>query len=349
MSDVLRNSSAELRVEIPKIIDNYQLLEKQSSSATCSAVVKADAYGLGIDHIAPALFSNTACDTFFVASIVEAVELRAIIKEPRIYVFNGLFAGQVDTFVEHNITPILNDLNQIGLWQGRTEPCAIHFDTGINRLGLMPSEADRFFNEKQDLNVDLVLSHFIQSEIPNHPSNQIQLDQFCRIRYQLPNAKASLCNSAGIFLGKEYHFDMLRPGIMLYGGNPGLTRNPHGIKQAFEIHAQVLQIRELEVGMSVGYNSLWTAPDKARVAILNVGYADGTLKTSDHMAKVFIGGHMASVVGKVSMDMIAIDISDDKFNKVTVTDFAEVTGANITLEKVAENSTLSHYELLTGI
>lgn len=348
MSNVLCDASAELRVDLSVIIDNYQTLSAQSNAA-CAAVVKADAYGLGMEKVAPALYNNTNCDTFFVANLVEAVKLRSILKEPKIYVFNGLFKDQASAYLEHDITPILNDPNQIQFWNGKKKPCGIHFDTGINRLGFSAQQSEEFFNAHHDLNIDLVLSHFIQSEIPNHPSNEIQLDQFMRVRYQLPNAKASLCNSAGIYLGEEYHFDLLRPGIMLYGGNPGLTKRPDGIKQAFEIKSKILQIRELEAGMSVGYNSLWTAPEKSRIAILNVGYADGTLKTSDRNASVFIGGYQASVVGKTSMDMIAINITDPKFDKVSINDFAEILGSNITLEMVAENSTLGHYDLMTGI
>lgn len=348
VADVLNDASAVLHVDLETIIDNYNTLNAQSNAA-CAAVVKADAYGLGMEQVASALFHNTECDTFFVANLVEAVKLRSILKNPKIYVFNGLFKDQVETYLEQDITPILNDPNQVQLWNGKRQPCGIHFDTGINRLGFSDKHAEEFFNSKHNLNIDLVLSHFIQSEIPNHPSNEIQLDQFMRVRYQLPNAKASLCNSAGIYLGKDYHFDLLRPGIMLYGGNPGLSKRPEGIKQAFEIKAKILQIRELEAGMSVGYNSLWTAAEKSRIAILNVGYADGTLKTSDKNSSVYIDGHIAKVVGKTSMDMIAIDISEPKFDKVTVNDLAEILGSNITLEMVAENSTLGHYELMTGI
>ena len=348
MSDVLSDTSAELRVDLSTIIDNYQTLSAQSSAA-CATVVKANAYGLGMEQVAPALFHNTNCDTFFVANLNEAIRLRSYLKEPKIYVFNGLFEGQVDAYLEHNITPILNDPNQIQLWDGKKNPCGIHFDTGINRLGFSTQQSEEFFNTQNNLNIDLVLSHFIQSEIPNHPSNEIQLDQFMRVRYQLPNAKASLCNSAGVYLGKDYHFDLLRPGIMLYGGNPGLPKRPDGIEQAIEIKAKILQIREIEAGMSVGYNSLWTAAEKSRIAILNVGYADGTLKTSDRNGTVFIGDHLAKIIGKTSMDMIAIDITDPKFDKVAINDFAEILGSNITLEMVAENSTLGHYELMTGI
>ncbi|MDG1437572.1 MAG: alanine racemase, partial [Emcibacteraceae bacterium] len=209
MSDTLRNSSAELRVDISKIINNYQTLASHSSSVTCSAVVKANAYGLGLSHVAPALYHNTDCDTFFVANLVEAIELRTLLKEPRIYVFNGLFADEIDTYLEHNITPFLNDLSQVALWCGRAEPCGIHFDTGINRLGLTAPETEQFLNENYPLNLSLAISHLVRSDELEHPTNAKQLEKFKKINGALPNTRTSLCNSAGIYLGSDYHFDMV--------------------------------------------------------------------------------------------------------------------------------------------
>ena len=349
VSEVLDNASASLHVDLSAIINNYQILKSQSSNADCAAVVKANAYGLGMEHVAPALYNHADCDTFFVANLVEGVKLRKILPDAVIYVFNGLFADQVDTYLEYNIRPIINELSQARLWQGRPEPCGIHFDTGINRLGLDEEETDYFLNNRPDLNLSLMMSHFIQSEIGNHPSNQIQLDRFMRIRYMLNDVPASLCNSGGIYLGTDYHFEMLRPGIMLYGGNPGLPTLPEGLKHTVELRAKILQIRKLQPGMAVGYNSLWTADKNVRIALLNVGYADGLYNTRDFSARVFVGGHIAPVIGKVSMDMIAIDLTDPKFDHVTVTDDVELMGPNITLEMVAEVSTLGQYELLTGI
>lgn len=340
---------ATMTVHLGSIINNYQILRSNSSTAECAAVVKADAYGLGMDHVAPALYHEGGCKVFFVANLVEAITLRALLPDAVIYVFNGVFEDQVDVFLEHDIRPVLNYLSQISLWQGTSAPCAVHFDTGINRLGLSEDETEQFLNNRHDLNVSLILSHLIQSEMAGHPSNEMQLDRFIRIRYQLPNAKASLCNSGGIFLGEDYHFEMLRPGIMLYGGNPGLPSLPDGLRHVAELHGRILQIRKLKPGMAVGYNSLWTAGTDARIAIVNVGYADGTYNTSDHNQRVFVGGHVAQMVGKVSMDMVAINITDEKFDHVSHKDDVELLGANITLEMAAEVSTLGQYELLTGI
>lgn len=345
----MNNSSARLDVDLSAVINNYQTLASQSSNAECAAVVKANAYGLGMDQVAPAIYHNTSCRTFFVANIVEAVCLRTLLADAIIYVFNGLFADQIDVYKEHNLRPVLNDLSQVALWDGNSEPCAVHFDTGINRLGLSEGETSKFLNSKHTLNIQLVLSHLISSEKLQDQSNQIQLDKFKKISDALENSPASLANSGGIYLGRDYHFDLIRPGIMLYGGNPGLSALPCGLKSVFELQARILQIRELSAGTSVGYNALWTAKRPSRIALLNVGYADGPLKTSDFTANVFVASALAPIIGKVSMDMIAVDITGEQFDSVTVTDFVEVLGSNITLEMVGEVSTLGQYELLTGI
>ena len=348
-TDVLNKSSARLDVDLSAVVSNYQTLASQSTHADCAAVVKANAYGLGMEQVAPAIFHNTICRTFFVANIVEAVDLRKLLPEAVIYVFNGVFADQIDIFQEYDLRPVLNDLSQVALWEGTDAPCAIHFDTGINRLGLNEDETDKFLNSKSTLNIKLALSHLISSEKPQDENNKIQLDRFKKISSALADVPASLANSGGVYLGSDYHFDLLRPGIMLYGGNPGLGALPSGLKNVAELKARILQIRKLGTGMSVGYNALWTAKRPSRVAILNVGYADGPLNTSDFAAHVYVAGALAPVIGKVSMDMIAVDITDANFDSVGVTDFAEVLGSNITLEMASEVSTLGQYEFLIGI
>ena len=343
--EVLKNSSARLDVDLDNIINNYLLLAGVAPHADCAAVVKANAYGLGMDQVAPAIYHNTNCNIFFVANLVEAVNLRSLLPDAVIYVFNGLFADQVDTYLAHNIRPIINDLSQVELWSGRTEPCAVHFDTGINRLGLSELETDKFLNSFNSLNLSLILSHLVSAEQADNETNKIQLEKFTKISEELNDIPASLANSAGIYLGEGYHFDMLRPGIMLYGGNPGLPTRPAGLKDTATLKARILQIRDLPPGMSVGYGAKWTAQKPTRVALLNVGYADGTFKTSDGNVHIFISGAYAPVIGKVSMD----DITAGEFDGVTVTDFAEILGSNITLEMVSKVSTLGQYELLTGI
>ncbi len=347
--DVLQNSSAVINVDLNAIINNYQILSGRSSSADCAAVVKANAYGMGLEHVASAIFYNTKCKIFFVANLKEAVALRSSIKDAIIYVFNGLFPDQIECYLDHNIRPVLNDLSQIKMWQGKAEPCAIHFDTGINRLGLSDQQTEQFLNSETNLNLALILSHLIASDLPDDADNKIQLNKFKKITDALPDVPASLCNSAGIYLGKDYHFNLLRPGIMLYGGNPRALALPQGIKPVFEIMGKILQIRHLETGSSVGYNALWTAKKPSRIALINVGYADGYLKLNDNRGLVFVCDQIVAVIGKVSMDMIAIDITGHEFDKLMPEDEVELIGKNITLEMASEVSTLGHYELLTSV
>ena len=349
LSDVLRNASAALNVDLGAIIHNYTLIKSQSSTAECAAVVKANAYGLGMDVIAPTLYNKTGCNTFFVANLVEAVKLHAILPTAIIYVFNGLFEDQIETYVENNIRPILSDPGQIELWNGKKEACAIHFDTGINRLGLSEQQAEEFLNGSPDLNLSLVMSHLVRSEEKGHPTNAAQLNRFKKITDELSNIPASLSNSGGVFLGPEYHFDLLRPGIMLYGGNPGLPQLPSGIKNAVEVKGKILQIRHLEIGETVGYNAIWKAERPSKIAVINVGYADGQLKVADLKTQVFVAGHHATIVGKTSMDMVAVDITGPEFDQITIKDEVELIGTNITLEMACEVSTLGQYEILTGI
>jgi alanine racemase len=348
-ADISKSAAAVLNVDLNCIIENYQTLASQSTKADCSAVVKANAYGLGMDHIASALYHNSKCTTFFVANIVEAIELRALLKDAVIYVFNGLFEDQIDLYLDHDIRPILNDLLQVALWNDHTAPCALHFDTGINRLGFSENETEQFLNTKSDLNISLILSHLSSSDQPDDPANKNQLQKFKKIVAAMPNIPASLCNSAGIFLGEDYHFDLLRPGIILYGGNPRTLPLPDGIKSTFQIKGKILQIRELKTGMSVGYNGIWTSKKPSRIALINIGYADGYLKLNNNIGKAHLNGEIVPVIGKVSMDMIAIDITGPNFDKICPNDEIELIGSNITLEMASEVSTLGHYELLTGI
>jgi alanine racemase len=344
-----KSGLASFNLNLDTVINNYQTLAGQSSRADCAAVVKANAYGMGMAEIAKALYENTKCRTFFVANLYEAVTLRSHVKDADIYVFNGLFDDQVDCYLEHNIRPILNELSQVKLWQGKKEPCAIHFDTGINRLGFNEDDTERFLGSGYDLNLSLILSHFIRSDEADHNDNKKQLERFTKIRNELPNSPASLCNSAGIYLGEEYHFDLLRPGIMLYGGNPRAIPLPADIRLVFDIKVRILQIRNIKKDMTVGYNATWQAQKNSRIALLNVGYADGYLTLNSNKGKVWLNGEIVPVIGKVSMDMVAIDITGSKFDKIAVLDEVELLGPNIPLEMASEVSSLGQYELLTGV
>jgi alanine racemase len=340
---------ANLNIDLEAIAHNYKTLSNQSTSADCAAVIKANAYGLGMIEVANELHYNNGCKIFFVANLREAICLRKSLQDAIIYVFNGLFSDQINCYMEYNIRPILNDISQIKLWNENSAPCAIHFDTGINRLGLSEEETDQYLNKKHDLNISLILSHLTRSEEVNHDDNKKQLTKFQKISRALTNIPASLANSAGIYLGKEFHFDLMRPGIMLYGGNPGLNSLPPSIRPTFEVMGKILQIRHVKRGMSVGYNATWTAKNDTRIAIVNMGYADGYLRSNENGGHAFLCGCKVPIIGKISMDMIALDISGPNFDHTLVGNDVEFIGKNITLEMVSQVSRLGAYQILTTL
>ena len=351
--DFPSDAQATLTINLKAIVDNYKSCIHLSGGVECAAMVKADAYGMGIEKVAPALYKNAGCKNFFVANLAEAIKLRNFTPDAVIYVLNGIFQNHIEYFIRHNIRPVLNDIEQIRLWAetstANRPPCAIHFDTGINRLGLSPAESDIFINDiklRESLDISLIMSHLACSDDPTNPMNEKQLADFKAITQHFPGVKASLANSGGILLGPDYHFDLVRPGLLLFGGNPSRADIPENINVAFQITGKILQIRTLEIGQSVGYGSTWTAKRRCHIATINIGYADGYLQTFNNCGFAFANNTKLAIVGRVSMDMIAVDVTD--INITTGSD-VELLGEHITLEMASEVSTLSQYEILTGV
>ena len=351
--DFPADAQATLTIDLGVIVDNYKNCRQLAGGVECAAMVKANAYGMGIEQVAPALFKNAGCRIFFVVNLAEAITLRGFIPDATIYVLNGVFPGHVDYFIQHNLRPVLNDLNQIRLWADvppeNRPACAIHFDTGINRLGLSPDESQCFTNDKKlrdELDIALIMSHLACSDEPENIMNNRQLEDFKAIVKHFPDTPASLANSGGILLGPDYHFDLVRPGLMLFGGNPTKGKLPDCIKSVFQITGRILQIRTLKAGQSVGYGATWTADRPCHIATINIGYADGYLTMFNNCGWAFAQDTKLPVVGRVSMDMIAVDVTDIKIE--TGSDI-ELLGEHITLEMTSEVSTLSQYEILTGV
>ena len=248
---------------------------------------------------------------------------------------------------------MLNDLDQIRLWAdgspANRPPCAIHFDTGINRLGLTPKETAAFIEDtglRAKLDISLVMSHLACSDDETNPMNGQQLADFKKIIMHFPGIPASLANSGGILLGPDYHFELVRPGLMMFGGNPARGEMPENIKPVFQISGKILQIRRLEAGQSVGYGATWTAKRPCHIATINIGYADGYLQMFNNCGSAYAKDTRLAVVGRVSMDMIGVDVTDIK---IVPGEDVELLGEHITLEMASEVSTLSQYEILTGV
>ena len=345
--------AARLTVRLSAITANYNSY-RAAGSAAVGAVVKADAYGLGADAIAPAL-AAAGCDSFFVARLDEGVRLRAVLPNARIFVFDGAEAGSVPALIAHRLIPCLNSLAQIAAWRAAaghtTLDAAVHVDTGMSRLGLSPGELATLAAEHRTrlagLNLVLVLSHLACSDEAANPMNAAQLSRFQQALAMLPPAPASLAASHGTFLGPEYHFDLLRPGVALYGANPVPGRaNP--MQTAAVLTGKVLQLRRIDSGDPVGYAATFHATRPSMLATIALGYADGVPRALSGRGMAAIGGHRAPIAGRVSMDTIILDVTDFAVPP-QVGDDAEILGDTISLGEVAATAGTNEYEVLTRL
>jgi alanine racemase len=354
-------AGAVLTVDVAAIRDNWRLLAKLGGKAECGAAVKGDAYGLGIAPVARALW-DAGCRSFFVARPKEGEELRGHLPEAVIYVLDGLFAGQAEFYAKLDLRPALISIDEAREWAsfgrvyGRKLACALHIDTGINRLGF-PLDgfaallADKFTMEW--LNLALVMSHLACADEPSHPLNARQRDAFASVRRQLPGVAASLANSSGIFLGPAYAHDLVRPGIALYGGNP-LPGKSNPMLPVVHLEATVMQLRDVAAGETVGYGATWAAKRPSRIAVLGAGYKDGIPRalSSRHEqgpAQVVIAGRRCPIVGRVSMDMMAADVTDLPRHAVVRGTRAEILGRHIGADEAAAWAGTISYELFTRL
>ena len=359
--DTAASGTALLTIDLDALAANYHRLRDLAAPAECAAVVKADAYGLGMAEIAPALL-RAGCRTFFVATLAEAEELRAVLPEAVIYVFNGLLPGTAETFRTARLRPVLNSGEEIREWAaycsrfGEALPCAVHIDSGMNRLGLTAAEVEAVSGNRElwsALSLALVMSHLACADDPAHPKNRAQRHLFDTLRALFPQSPASLANSAGILLGADFVYDLVRPGIALYGGHPQ-RRGPNPFRPVVHLKGRILQVREADPGETVGYGATRTLPRPSRIAVVSVGYADGLLRAlsaADGEAglAVYIGPHAAPVLGRVSMDLIAVDVTDVPAREVHRGAWVELLGTNVTAHDLARHAGTIDYEVLTNL
>ena len=351
-------SNSFLEINIDSIIHNYQLINNKVGNTECAAVLKADAYGMGASVVAKAL-DKVGCSTFFVATIDEGIELRACFSknENQIAVLSGLLEGSEDIFYSNKLTPVLNDTEQIKKWaiynkqKKISAPSILHIDTGMNRLGLTISEFYDIIKkptELKELHVGWIMSHLACGDQPRDIMNEKQLSVFLIAKKEFPNVKASLANSAGVFLGQPYHLDMVRPGIALYGSGSGsIPSKP--LKQVIKLYSRILQIRTLSTGASVGYGASYRVSEATRVATVGLGYADGYLRSLSNCSWVFFNGLRLPVIGRISMDYITIDITQIASEKIKTGDFIEIIGDKFTLDDLATVANTVPHELLTRL
>jgi alanine racemase len=364
MIEVMAPVSApgRLTIDLGALADNWRMLARRAAPGRCAAVIKANAYGTGVSEAAPALWAAGA-RVFFVAHFSEGIAVRrALPAEAQIYVLNGLESGADPAdYAEHRLAPVIGGEGELERWgafaarRNWTNPCALHLDTGMNRLGFESLPRLRAAVERHGAasGADLLMSHFVSSEIPGDPLNQAQIQRFEAARAAFPGLVASLANSSGMFLDPPPIYDLARPGYALYGGNPTPGRqNP--MRAVVTLTAAIQQIRSIETGMACGYNAQWTAGRPTRLATLLIGYADGLPRgagatDSKPGAEVAVAGRRAPLVGRVSMDLAIVDVTDLPEGAVKAGDPVEFFGPTIDLDDFAARSGTIGYHLLTSL
>ncbi len=328
-----------LRVDAAALAANWRALDAMSGAAAAGAAVKANAYGLGVDVVVPAL-RDAGCRQFFVAQWAEVPAVLRHVPASQICVLHGVTTSEEADFARASgVLPVINSPQQAAVWQAAGGgPCNLMVDTGINRLGVARDQLGD--PAVAALHVDLLLSHLASAD-EDSPLNVQQMQRFAAIIPQVGASAASLANSAGIALGTPYHFDVTRPGIALYGGivRPEMAST---IQPVVHLQAQVIQRRSLAVGDSVGYNATFTAPQQMEVATVSIGYADGFLRVRGAGNSLSVQGRTLPILGRVSMDMTVVDCS-------AMPDLAAGVFVDIPMDlpRQSAQSGLSQYELLT--
>ena len=363
-------AQAILTIDLAALAANWKQLAARAAPAECGAVVKADAYGIGIEPAVRAL-AKAGCKTFFVAHVSEGARARAALgarEDCRIYVLNGVLPRDdvAQQYAEHGLRPVLGSLAELQDWsrypRKANSAAALHFDVGMNRLGFsLRADQDEVAIcqavKNSGVAVDLIMGHFVSSEVGADPMNKRQIDAFRKLRDQFPGVPASLANSSGLFLRQKPFFDLVRPGYALYGGNPTPGRkNP--MQAVVRLQAPIIQLREIEAGDTVGYNAQWTAKRPTRLATIGVGYADGlprNLMATDERAggqtggEAIVAGKRCPFAGRVSMDLTVIDVTDVPKRALAPGDMAELLGDKITVDDMGARAGTIGYEILTGL
>jgi len=358
------HAGAVLTINLDAITSNYQSLTDRLGGVKPAAVVKADGYGLGAGPVAVTL-ANAGCRVFFVAHLEEGIGLRNSLNaagdsdfvNAEIHILGGLMPDTQDTYDAIRLIPVLGSLDQIHTWKqycdrlDRPLPCDIHADTGMCRLGLPPDELAKLEIEPgrvDSLNINLVISHLACADEPDHPKNTEQLDAFRHVRKVLPQGRASLANSSGIFLGSDYHYDLARPGAALYGIAPVPGRaNP--MAQVIRLQGKIAQVRGVDTPETVGYGATHRAEGTARIATVPVGYADGYLRHLSSKGSGYIGNFPVPVVGRVSMDLITLDITGVPEHLCAPGALVDLIGPNNPVDQIAEEAGTIGYEILTSL
>ena len=355
------SARAVLTVDLTALRANWARLNEASGRAECAGVIKADAYGLGLAPIARAL-TREGCKTFFVATVDEGRAAREVQPGATVYVLDGLLPGAEAHYAGFDLRPALSSLAEVRDWaaysraRGRKLAAALHVDTGINRLGMPEQEVEQLAAEPDLLTTfetTLVMSHLACADEPGNPMNERQRERFNMLRAKLPPAPASLSNSGGTFLGRDYHFDLVRPGIALYGGRAH-EGEPNPMRTVVRLAARILQVHQVAPGATIGYGAIFKVQRPSRIATIACGYADGFLRalsvaTGEAGPVGYIGDYPVPIVGRVSMDFITVDVTDVPEELTRRGGWVEVMGQRVTVDDLTDRAGTIGYELLSRL
>jgi alanine racemase len=357
----LAGATGVITVDLGAVVGNWRALSVRVAPARCAAVVKADAYGLGAERVIPALV-KAGCTAFFIATPGEAEAARKLAPKAALYALDGLAGDTGETFARLGVTPVLSTLDDIAAWsalakqRGAKLPAALHIDTGLNRLGLPKRETRRLAAEPAllaGLDLKLVMSHLSSADNPADAKNRDQLIAFETLSALFPRVPRSLAASDGLMLGPNYHFDLVRPGYALYGGQASQT-HPAPVKPAVTVAARILAVADVAPGETVGYSATWHARKPSRIATIAAGYADGVPRSASAPdgrpgGHVMIAGVLAPIAGRVSMDLITVDVTDLPPGTAKAGDFAKLICDGLSIEDAGFAAGTIGYEILTRL
>lgn len=361
VTDGLAGATGTVTIDLGRIAANWRALAEKVSPARCAAVVKADAYGLGAARVVGAL-TRAGCRTFFIATPDEAETARRLAPSAEIYALDGLVGNTAAAFARQSVKPVLSTLEDIVAWsalckaRGEKLPAAIHIDTGLNRLGLPAREVRRIADDlpvTTSIGIDLVISHLASADNPRDPKNRDQLLAFETLSALFPGVPRSLAASDGLMLGAAYHFDLVRPGYALYGGQASQMA-PAPVQPAVAVAARILAVCDVAAGNTVGYSATWRAKRPSRIATIAAGYADGIPRTASAPdgrpgGHVMIAGHLAPMIGRVSMDLVTVDVTDLPDETAMPGAFAELIAEGLSIEDAGFAAGTIGYEILTRL
>ena len=337
----MARATGRLTVDLGALCANYQQLADAALPGACGAVVKANGYGFGASAVAASLWAQ-GCRDFFVATVDEGISLRETLNAARIFVFAGVDTLNAQIAADHQLVPVINHTAQLDAWRNYAQrPIAVHVDTGMNRLGFDAGEIRA--RDFVGFEVDLLMTHFACADDPGHPLNKRQLERFAEASELFGGVPTSIGNSAGTLSG--HAGDLGRPGIALYGGNPFVDR-PNPMRPVATLEGEVLQLRHIKAGTSIGYGATYVADGPRLIGIVGIGYADGLSRQHSNLGTAAVDGERVPIVGRVSMDLTMVDVTDVG---AAVGDWIEFIGSTVSVDEVAEGSNTIAYEILTGL